>query len=389
MNYNNKPYKDNFENIKVPIEADLIIEKAIKRAKNRHKRRFLKLSSSLAASFALLIFLGKASPAFANYINNVTAPVKNLFSNFQDKGIDNAVKNGFVQETSKDKKATDKGITVTIDQVTISGNKLNIGYTLKADDRYKDFKDLNYDKFKITDNKGRVLYDERTSDEIAKDAKEFNDKYKNKVYQIDGILYQSCEHNNINKESFKNTRIKQGIFQFASSKSKIDEIPDSITIEFYDFSDNTLGYRYNKFYGFFYKLTHKSPKFVEGNWAITVQIDDKIKNAKEIKYVKAEETTENSNIKIEYVNIYPTTTNAKFLIPKDMNITNIHLEDEKGNRYNYKGGWLDNNPVNSNYSIEGPDFESPYFDKIQNLYLVFDSKENGKNKAFKIELKRQ
>lgn len=364
-------YKDNFKNIEVPIEADLIIERAIKRARTRHKRRVLKAFSGIAAVFILSIFLCKTSPAFAEYINSVTAPVKNLFSNFNDKGIDNAVKNGFVQEASKDKEtptlsASDKGITISIDQITISGNKLNIGYTLKADDRYKDFEDLYYDKFKITDNKGRVMYDLVNYDKPR--------------------FYSSYSHNSINEGSFKNTRVKQGIFEFTSSKSKVDEIPDSINIEFYDFSDNSLGYRYNKFYGFFYRLTHKSPKFIEGNWSITIKIDDKIKNAQEVKYIKAQETDENSNVKIEYVNIYPTTANAKFSLPENMRITNMHLEDEKGNKYNQRGG---TSYSTDNYYVSCPDFESPYFDKIEKLYLVFDATENGKNKSFKIELKKQ
>ncbi|MTK11253.1 MAG: DUF4179 domain-containing protein [Clostridiaceae bacterium] len=369
-------YKDNFENIEVPMEADLVIERAIKRAKTRHKRRVLKAFSGIAAVFILSIFLSKTSPAFAEYINSVTAPVKNLFSNFNDKGIDNAIKNGFVQEASKDKEtsnqsASDNGITVSIDQITISGNKLNIGYTLKADDRYKDLENLYYDKFKITDNKGRVMYDLVNYDKPS--------------------FYSGYSHRYINEENFKNTRVKQGIFEFGTPKSKIDEIPDSITIEFYDFSDNSSGYRYKKYHGFFYRLTHKSPKIIDGNWSITIKIDDKIKNAQEIKYVKAQETDENSSAKIEYVNIYPTTANAKISLPENMRITNIYLEDDKGIKYKQSGGrgYSSSSDKSGNYNVSLPDFESPYFDKIEKLYLIFDATENGKNKNFKIELKKQ
>lgn len=371
MNCNNKSYKNNFDDIEVPVEADLIIEKAIKRAKNRHHRRFMKVSSGFAAILVLSLLLGKASPAFADYINNATTPIKNLFSNLEDKGINNAVKNGFVQEASKDNKtstlsASDKGITINIDQVTISGNKLDIGYTLKADDKYKDFEDLYYDKFEVIDDKGKVLYDSRDNNEIT---------------PFDGY-----EHKSVNGENFKDTRVKQGIFEFTSSTSKLDEMPNSITIKFYDFSDNTLGYHYNEFYGFFYRLTHKSPKFIEGNWSITVKIDDKIKNANEIKYVKANETAENSDAKIEYVNLYPTTANAKLSLPKNMRITKMHLEDENGNKYRQKGGISYSGDT---YYVSCPNFESPYFDKIKKLYLIFDSKENGEKKTFKIELRKE
>lgn len=361
----------NFDDIKVPPEADLVIEGAIKRAKNRHRRRFFKISSGFAAIFVMLLLLGKASPAFADYINNATAPVKNLFSNLGDKGINNAVKNGFVQEASKDKRAStlsasDKGITINIDQATISGNKLDIGYTLKADGRYKDFENLYYDKFEVIDSKGTVLYDSIDTDKIA--------------------AYNGYEHKSVKGENFKDTRVKQGIFEFTSSRSKIDEIPNSITIKFYDFSDNTLGQLYNEYYGFFYRLFHKSPKFIEGNWSVTIKIDDKIKNAKAIKYVTAKETPENSDAKIEYVNLYPTTANAKFSLPENMRITKMYLEDEKGNKYKQKGG---TSYSDDTYFVSCPDFESPYFDKIKKLYLIFDSKENGKKKTFKIELKKK
>ncbi|EFG86451.1 Tat (twin-arginine translocation) pathway signal sequence containing protein [Clostridium carboxidivorans P7] len=163
-------YKDNFKNIEVPMEADLVIKRAIKRAKNRHKKRFLKISSGIAAVLALSILLGKTSPAFAEYINNAAIPVKNLFSHFENKGIDNAVKNGFVQETSKNSKnsASDKGITVTIDQVAASGNEIIIGFTLKADEKYTNWKDLNIDRFKIIGDNGRLLYDRRPDEENKK-----------------------------------------------------------------------------------------------------------------------------------------------------------------------------------------------------------------------------
>ncbi|WP_050759723.1 hypothetical protein [Clostridium carboxidivorans] len=214
---------------------------------------------------------------------------------------------------------------------------------------------------------------------IKKDAKKNN--INPSIGELDGFNTKY-----IDEESFKNTKIKQGVFKFLSHNSKIDKIPNNITIEFYDFSDIVGGYFYNSSHGFFYKLTHKSPKFVKGTWSIPLKIDDKFKNAKEIKYVKAEETAKNSNIKIEYVNVYPTTANAKILLPYDMIITSMHLEDEKGNKYNQKGGTgYQTDTINASC----PSFESLYFDKVGKLYLVFDAKENGKNKNFKIELKKQ
>ena len=66
MNYDDKfSMRNRFDEIEVPIETDLIIEKAIKRAKNRHKILILKTTAMLAASLALLVVLNNTSPAFA------------------------------------------------------------------------------------------------------------------------------------------------------------------------------------------------------------------------------------------------------------------------------------------------------------------------------------
>ncbi len=101
MDYDKKSFREKLELIEVPEEVDLVIDKAIKRAKNRHKNNFLKATGVLAAMFALCVFLNKTSPVFAEYVSDTSQGVKNLISHFRDKGIDNAIENGYVQGTDK------------------------------------------------------------------------------------------------------------------------------------------------------------------------------------------------------------------------------------------------------------------------------------------------
>ncbi len=62
MDYDKKSFREKLELIEVPEEVDLVIDEAIKRAKNRHKNNFLKAAGVLTAMFILFVFLNKTSP---------------------------------------------------------------------------------------------------------------------------------------------------------------------------------------------------------------------------------------------------------------------------------------------------------------------------------------
>lgn len=272
MDYDKKSFREKLELIEVPEEVDLVIDEAIKRAKNRHKNNFLKAAGVLTAIFILFVFLNKTSPVFAEYVSNTSQGVKNLISHFRDKGIDNAIENGYVQGTDKNKNdfsksAEDKGLTVTIDQFAISGNEILIGYTVKADSKYNDWEDISCDSFQMIDNKGRILVDNRDWNDIAKYLTKKN------INARDYAVYNSSYYMDVDKGSFKKSRVKKGIFQFSTDNTKIAEIPDSITIKFYDFYDNTIPPNMYKEMKFFDKLFHKAPKVINGNWILNIKVD--------------------------------------------------------------------------------------------------------------------
>lgn len=387
MDYDKKFFGNNLESVEIPEEVDFVIDRAIKRAKNRYKNIFLKGTASMAIMLVLFVFLNKTSPVFADYVNNASKEVKNLLNGFRDSGIDNAIKNGFVQESIDNKNyfsqsAEDRGITVTIDQFTMSGNELLIGYSVKADSKYNDWNDLMCDSLQIIDNKGRILFDGRDSNDVAKELAKNN--IDNKEYAV----YNSLYYMDVDKGSFKNSRVKKGVFHFSSDKTKISELPDSVTIKFYDFYDNTISPHIYKKMNFFSKLSHKAPKIITGSWQVNIKVDDKLKNAREVNYVKDINTDVNSAIKIGYVNVYPTVANAKFSVPVDMSVKDLYLEDDSGNKYKCGARERHGND-NSNFREEISDFESPYFEKVKKLYLVIKSEENNKEKDFKIALKKK
>ncbi len=367
-------YNNNFHDIEVPEEVDLVIDKAIKRGKNRHRNNFIKISGSLVACLALVLFLSVTSPAFADYINNPSGAVKDFFSHFKDKGIDNAVKNGFVQkidtnEKNVSKSVTDKGLTITINQFAISGNELLLGFTIKADSSYKNWDKIDFNSFQILDDKGHRFYHMNIND---------YDKYGY------GNQYESLWWQNLDKDSFKKSKTQQEIFDFRATSNLLKQIPNNITIKFLSFSNNeALVFDYNNL-TFFRKIFHEAPKITTGNWTFNIKVADKFKTAKQIVYVKKTETAENKIIKINRININATNANAALCIPTDMKIHKTYLEDADGKKYRntdattYIGTIVQDNLF----------FESPYFNNITKLYLVIESKVNGEEKDFKIELKR-
>lgn len=389
MDYNIKSFIDNSKEIGIPEEVDLVIDKAIKRAKNRHKNNFIKITGAVVCIFALVVVLNKTSPVFAEYVSNASTAAKNLLSKFNDKGLDNAIKNGFVQDSSKDKmsnSATCKGITVTVNQFTMSGNQLIIGYTSKLDNSYSQWKDLDQKVMQITDDKGNILY-ESFYYGVIENMK--NKKDRSKVHYNNRDFYSGYFEPKLDNGDFKNSREKQRIVEFSSNdQTKLKTIPESINIKFSYCSDTDIVNikEYNK-HGFFYKAFNKAPTVILGDWTINIKISDKLKNAEEIKYVKAQETPENHAVKIEYVNLYPTSANCKFIAPAALKPSNPYLEDDKGNKYECRG-WGRSDFDNGFIELTA-NFQNPYFEKVEKLYLVFSYIENGKDNKLKIELKKQ
>ena len=255
----------------------------------------------------------------------------------------------------------------------ISGNKLNLAYTLKAGESQKDLKGLNIIKYEITDGKGRILGK----------AAEW-DKDKKQVIKDNNCEFNSVGFGTYNEKDFLKNRAIKGFFEFRSEKTNI-EIPESITIKVTQLSENPINYP-NNVYSDFYKKNNRLAQVIDGEWTINIKLDKKFIEAESISYKPAQQIN-NDLIKFEYINIYPTVANCKYIVDKNLNInvSSVYLEDEKRNVYK-----------NTEYGIFGNDktehkmnFESPYFDKPQKLYLVIEDAElrdSKKKMSYRIEL---
>jgi len=374
---------DNFKNrineIETPKEADDIIKRAMERGEKKRNVRYLKPLTTAAAVLLICIVCAANSKALASYLEKVPV-IKTIFG-LENKGVENAIKNDFVQKPNKDlpacgQEAISKDITVTIDGLMISGNKLNLAYTLKAGESQKDLKDLKITKFDIIDNKNRTLW---------KQYEPF--KAKDTTSNYTKTEFSGCSSATYDGENFEKNRTVKGFYDFMAEESKID-IPENITIKVSQLCESYLVDCNNKT-SQFYKKFNRLPQVIDGEWTISIKLDKKFLEAEGVIYKPAEEIKDDF-FKFEYVNVYPTTANAKFTLYDGFDIEdfgeNVYLENEKGDKYtqNELGTYSDDKKNEYKFNLE-----SPYYDRSGKLYLVINNIDGGmfkKNKSYRIEL---
>ncbi len=124
--------KDEFEKIKVPDAAEVMIQRAISKG-NRHLKQRRGLLSTLAAALVCVCFFstGFASPTMAGVF--VKLPVVGpIFEKFEDSGLKNVSNKGLSEK--KNLQVTSKGITVALKEVYYDKSGFSIGYIIKGDD---------------------------------------------------------------------------------------------------------------------------------------------------------------------------------------------------------------------------------------------------------------
>ncbi len=129
MNNEFPQFKDEMKKIAVPEdELDQIISKAVRetRIKGTLRRKVFYTTSAAAAGFALFIGSAMYSPAIAKIASEIPV-VGTFFSGSGDEGLEIAGAKGLTQVVGKS--ATDKGITLTINEVFYDGTRLAFGFT--------------------------------------------------------------------------------------------------------------------------------------------------------------------------------------------------------------------------------------------------------------------
>lgn len=315
-----KNMKDDFNNIEIPKEIDFIIEAAIKKGKKHKKYKFFKPSIIAAACIIAFVTSINLSPAFANILGGIPG-LSNLVKLVSfDKGLYSAVGNGFTMEINKS--AVDKDIKFTISNAILDRRKLVIEYTIETTGEYDDL------------NPGNILI----QDESGNNLEVFIDTFLS------------------NDEKFKDIKKKSGIIEVTFPDDS-KTFPKNIIVNCKEFIKKDDVY-------------HKKP--ILGNWKIGFELDSKLVAAEPIvNEINKSVTLNFMKFYIDYIKVYPTKTDVRIRMDENnrykfVSFKNMRIEDEKGNRYNFRSG----SSLSETEHLYG--FESSYFEKPKELYFKAD-----------------
>lgn len=124
------------------VEKERIMKNLNKKIKDKRNLKVLKYSSIAAAiSLISIIGIGTASPAFAKNIpvlSSITQTLNDKFGLYGDYAKYSQIVN---------KGVSDKGVTLTINEVLADDSKLIIGYTIKSDRKIEDLQVVGLSRF--------------------------------------------------------------------------------------------------------------------------------------------------------------------------------------------------------------------------------------------------
>ncbi|MDD3223887.1 MAG: DUF4179 domain-containing protein [Clostridium sp.] len=142
------------ENINsIDVELDDITKKRLKKNllksiknKNNTRKSKYKIATAALAAIVATALIGIKTPVIAKSISNLQSVFQQMHSNLYDKGQ--------YEKYSKtlNKSITDKGVTVTINEILTDNNNLTIGYTIKSNN---DIRKLMKSGKEIIENQGK------------------------------------------------------------------------------------------------------------------------------------------------------------------------------------------------------------------------------------------
>ncbi|MCM3737381.1 DUF4179 domain-containing protein [Bacillus cytotoxicus] len=241
-----------------------------------------------------------AGSIFTN--EHVRANINKLFD-FNDKGIERAVDEGFTQKSNS--KATDKGITVALDRYFADTNKVGFSFQLTFEDTNiikKQVKKVSFD-YRLKNGDGEYIMESIPDTKPLKGKKMYMSKAEDKNPSIDG----------------KNGKVQYDVV-FESNQGVIPKLKDAVLeIE-----------SVNVFY------ENDELKKIDGVWNLPVA-DTK----KEEVMVEYKQTETNSHIQIISAKANPTSLNLTFSVDEvvvdENTFINMKMIDETGKEYKSKG----------------------------------------------------
>lgn len=309
-------FKSNLDNIQIPDELDIVIEKSINRARNKKRINFYKnVATSVAVLLMVFTLTINKYSAFAETMMKVPI-IKNIVEILRyDKGFENAAKEGYVNDVLSF--SEDKGIIFSVQSVAGYNKRFAILYSIETKKPYQFvfIKDM-----KFVDEQGK---------------------------EIEGIynVYRSPRKN-------ETKNIFTGTIDVEILDSSI--IPEKI----YLYTNNINLYE------------NDNEIKVDGTWRVEVEIP-KFTGMPTKKYsIDKKVLIKDIEINLGKVEITPTTCeidvsfNNKYT---SFDLINARIETEEGEIYkNY--GWMIDSKLNK-FIYK---FESPYFTKSNTLKFKFD-----------------
>lgn len=268
---------------------------------------------------------------------SVRASIKTFF-NFNDKGIEKAVNEGFINENSSS--VYDNGIKVTLESYFADSNKIGLSIKLKFDDSkiLKGIDKVSLD-YRIKNGDGEYIK------EFIPDTKPLKGK---KQYMSNGSEKNS-------DLDLKNNEVQYDVI-LESNEGSIPKLENAIieveTVKF--FKDNI-------------KI-----KGIDGVWNL------ELNKGASIATDLAEYKAKNNSSKIEIISAKssPTSFNITFAVDgkyEDENTfagENMKLIDEEGTAYKFSGYSMD---FKDNKTIISTNFSLSSYDKVNKLKLIISS----------------
>ncbi|MDV3428557.1 MAG: DUF4179 domain-containing protein [Bacillota bacterium] len=427
MNYNSQ---NGFEQIKIPGNLNKVVLNTIKKAQRDKKKKkviqnMMKCSIVAASLLVVLIISVNFVPTFAQSMNKIPIIGKlvKYFEIYHDDGIKKAVENNFVQAVSL--KASNNGITTSIDTVIADNKKVIITYSFTIEKGYDNLQELLPGNFSITDKEGRLIL---SSKGCASGVKELYNDSTGKIIDFVRILeiYSQTGDNYDKPAPEYLNKFRANVFQYISKNKDFTKtkkstgtieiealdgntvIPDELNIQFtklteayYQPDDEATNQKNTKVFTrkAFVDKNKREAINIDGLWNVKLTLDKEMKNIKPQIIENVNYTTGDIAFAIDKVEAFPTEVNMNMIIGSNtgkaiefLGFKNAYFTDNNGRKYN---GLPGSTYTNSNHKLT-VNFESFYFDNPKELYLVIDGfkycceSDNGNIKSvdkIKIKLK--
>ncbi|MDP4145301.1 MAG: DUF4179 domain-containing protein [Bacillota bacterium] len=372
-----------FDNIKISDKLDVTIEEAVKKAKRRKSRKISKLAVKFGSAAAAVVLMyvtynftipkvshePKEAQKIVNGPDKTVGDVESEKSalgtsnesfldvyRVKDKGIKNAVKNGFIDSVKQSK--LDKGISFNIDDVISDGRRAVILYTLRIETKNSIVSDLKIGNLKIRDSSNNILADygfNPSSGQYSPNDAPTKNYSTGEIQNSTGWLLNVWGPNGMDTDLL-NSKELHGFIDITNLFEE-KTIPNKINIGLTRLTEilpNTINGKDGRLIN------------IEGDWSINLSLKEEYNSSTPKVYNNIKCSSPESEFAVDNVKVYPGIVFIKMPTTKlQEGGDEYYLEDEKGERYNQVY-------AQEKGSSTFMGFESCYFNDTKELKLVIE-----------------